>query len=217
MRDAIAAAMSRSKREIPHYYAQVSIDLTRALASLEQFNAARPPPERLLPVALQARAVARAAAERPGFNGHFGPQGFRPAPDVHLGIAIALRGGGLTAPALMHADRKDTPALMRELTDLVARARSGHLRASELSSATLTVTSLGEEGIDVIYPIIHSPQVAIVGFGTLALRPWVVDGRIEPRRICVASLAADHRVSNGRQGAQFLDRIRFWLEKPLEA
>jgi pyruvate dehydrogenase E2 component (dihydrolipoyllysine-residue acetyltransferase) len=216
MRTAIAAAMSRSKREIPHYYLQLSMDFRPTASWLEAFNASRPVPERVLTAVLLLKAVARAAAEKPGFNGYFGAGGFEPAASVHLGVAIALRGGGLVAPAILEADRKPITTIMRELQDLVGRVRAGHMRSSEISSATLTVTSLGDEGVDTLYPIIYPPQVAIVGFGSVIERPWIVDGQLRPRPVLSLTLAADHRVTDGRQGAQFLARVRDWLSKPGE-
>jgi pyruvate dehydrogenase E2 component (dihydrolipoyllysine-residue acetyltransferase) len=214
MRSAIAASMSRSKREIPHYYLQLSMDFQRAASWLEAFNQERPVPERVLTAVLLIKAAARAAAEKPGFNGYFRDGGFEPAPSVNMGVAIALRGGGLVAPAIFDADRKPIATIMHELQDLVGRVRAGHMRSSEISSATLTVTSLGDEGVDTLYPIIYPPQVAIVGFGSVIERPWAIDGRVEPRPVLSLTLAADHRVTDGRQGAQFLARIRDWLSRP---
>lgn len=216
MRNAIAASMSRSKREIPHYYLQLAMDIQPAVRWLEAFNQSRPVPERLLSTVLLIKATARAAAEKPGFNGYFGTAGFAPAAAVHLGVAIALRGGGLVAPAILDADRKPLADIMRELQDLVSRVRAGHMRSSEIASATLTMTSLGEAGADAIYPIIYPPQVAILGFGAVVERPWAVDGRVEVRPVLNLTLAADHRVTDGRQGAQFLARIRDWLTRPAE-
>lgn len=87
-----------------------------------------------------------------------------------------MRGGGLVAPAIHDAERKPLADLMRELQDLVARVRGGHLRSSEIADATITMTSLGDDGVDCLYPVIHPPQVAIVGIGSVLERPWVVDG-----------------------------------------
>jgi pyruvate dehydrogenase E2 component (dihydrolipoamide acetyltransferase) len=216
MRHAIAASMSRSKREIPHYYLQLAMDFGPAASWLEQYNQSRPVPDRLLSSVLLIKATARAAAACAGFNGHYGPNGFEPSKSVHVGVAIALRSGGLVAPAILDADQKPLAAIMRELAELVGRVRSGHMRSSEVASATLTVTSLGEEGADVVYPIIHPPQVAIVGFGSIFTRPWVVDGDIEPRPVINLSLAADHRVTDGRRGAGFLAHIRDALSRPEE-
>jgi pyruvate dehydrogenase E2 component (dihydrolipoamide acetyltransferase) len=214
MRRAIAASMSRSKREIPHYYLQLATDFGPAAGWIERYNEARPVAERLLHAVLLVKATARAAAASEGFNGHLGPRGFEAARSVHVGVAIALRGGGLVAPAILDADRKSLAEIMRELRAVVGRVRSGHMRSSEVASATITVTSLGDEGVDIVYPVIHPPQVAIVGFGSVLTRPWVVDGVIAPRPVIKLSLAADHRVSDGRRGAGFLALIRDGLARP---
>jgi len=216
IRNAIAASMGRSKREIPHYYLQLALDFQAAASWLEEFNRVRPVPERLLPAVLLIKATARAAAEKDGFSGFYGAGGFARSQAVHVGVAIALRGGGLVAPAILDADRKPLPTIMHELQDLVARVRSGHMRSSEIGTATLTITSLGDEGVDLLLPIIYPPQVAIVGFGSVLERPWAVDGRVEVRPVLNLTLAADHRVTDGRLGAQFLARIRDWLMKPAE-
>jgi pyruvate dehydrogenase E2 component (dihydrolipoamide acetyltransferase) len=211
----IAALMERSKREIPHYYLSASIDLTPALAWLEARNRERPVSERVLPAALLLRSVAIAVRAAPELSGHYDGGAFRPAPALHLGVAIALRGGGLIAPAILDAGEKSLSELMRALRELGERARSGRLRASEMSSATLTVTSLGDGAVDSVQAVIYPPQVAIVGFGTPAPRPWVDrDGGLCVRTIVHATLAADHRVSNGHRGALFLKALERALLDP---
>jgi pyruvate dehydrogenase E2 component (dihydrolipoamide acetyltransferase) len=207
MRRAIAAAMARSKREIPHYYLTDTIDLSRGLARLEAANRDRPPVERLLPAALLLRASARALAAVPALNGFWEGEGFRPGPGIHVGWAIALRGGGLVAPAIHDADRLSLAELMAAMRDLVQRARSGGLRSSELSDPTVTVTSLGERGAQAVLAIIQPPQVASIGFGRIALRPWVADGTLVVRPLVSVSLAGDHRASDGHMGGRLLAEI----------
>jgi pyruvate dehydrogenase E2 component (dihydrolipoamide acetyltransferase) len=214
MRSAIAAAMSRSKREIPHLYLSTTIDMTRAMAWLSSENASRSVEERVLPVALLLKAVAVSLAEVPGLNGFWRDGAFAPGTGVHVGCAIALRGGGLVAPAVHHADRKDLDTIMRDLLDLTARARRGTLRSSELADSTITVTSLGELGVDEAFAVIYPPQVAIVAFGRIAQRPWVVDGRIEPRAVLTASISADHRAVDGRRAGQYLTAVDRRLQAP---
>ena len=214
MRQAIAAAMARSKREIPHYYLSLPVDMEAALAWLEDHNAERAPEERLLYAVLLIKAVAVALDKFPEFNGFYRDGGFVPSAEVHVGMAVALRGGGLVAPALHNARETDLTTLMAAFRDLVQRARTGHLRSSELSDPTITVSSLGERGVEGVFPIIYPPQVAIVGFGAVTERPWVWEGRIVPRRVLTASLAADHRVSDGRRGGQFLAAIAEHLQHP---
>lgn len=214
MRGAIAAAMSRSKREIPHYYLSTDIDLGRALAWLEVENAKRKVADRLLPAALLLKATALAIHEVPEVNGTFQDGRFTPGATVNLGVAISLRTGGLIAPALLDAQALSLTDLMTRLTDLVTRARATQLRSSELGTATITVSNLGDQGVGVVFPVIHPPQVAMVGFGRVQQRPWVVEGQVVPRPIVTASLAADHRVSDGHRGGRFLGALEKLLQQP---
>ncbi|WP_444984606.1 dihydrolipoamide acetyltransferase family protein [Halomonas mongoliensis] len=214
MRRAIAATMSRAKREIPHFYLATSVDLHAPDAWLADYNRERPPETRLLMAALFMKATARALARYPQLNGHYGEAGFQPAERVDLGMAIHLRGGGLIAPALADAAALALPALMERLQDLVRRARRGGLRASELGSPTATVTALGEQGVDSVYGVIHPPQVAMIGFGSPRRRPVAVDEMLAIRPVVEVSLAADHRVCDGHLGARFLNEIDAQLQQP---
>jgi pyruvate dehydrogenase E2 component (dihydrolipoamide acetyltransferase) len=214
MRAAIAAAMARSKREIPHYYLEHQVEVTASEQWLSRTNAARKPEHRLLMAALTVRAVALAARRFPAFNGFYGDGKYQPASAVNVGMAIAIRGGGLAAPALHDADQLTLDELMARMRDLVQRMRSGRIRGSEIADSTITVSSLGERGVETLYGIIYPPQVAIVGFGTIVTRPWVVDGAIGPRPVVSITLSADHRVSDGHAGALFLAEIGKLLQEP---
>lgn len=214
MRSAIAAAMSRSKREIPHVYLSTTIDMTKAMAWLAAENEKRGVERRLLPVVLLLKAVARAIADVPGLNGFWIDGTFKAGAGVHVGCAIALREGGLVAPAIHDMDRKDMDTIMGELLDLTARVRGGSLRSSELSDPTITVTNLGELGVEEAFAVIYPPQVAIVAFGRVMSRPWVVDGRVEARTVLTATISADHRAVDGRRAGQFLAAIDRRLQIP---
>ena len=214
MREAIATAMSRSKREIPHYYLSLTKDVTAAVDWLAARNASVPVTERMLFAALLLKAVALTCRDVQGFSGFYRDGRYEPSPSVHVGVAVALRGGGLVAPAIMDTADKPLPALMEEFRQLVMRARAGRLRASELAAPSIIVTSLGDAEVDAVFPIIQPPQVAIVGSGAVSARPWVVDGKVEPRQLIVLSLGADHRVTDGRLGAQFLAGIAERLAAP---
>ena len=214
MRQAIAALMARSKREIPHYYLQSTIDMRVPLAWLADVNVGRPVADRILPAALLLKAVAVAAHEFTEMNGFFVDGAFRPSEQVHLGVAVSLRGGGLIAPALHDTDTLGVDEVMRGMKDLVTRARSGRLRSSEMSDPTLTVTNLGEQGAEAVLGVIYPPQVAIVGFGRIVDRPWAVDGMLAVHPVLTATLAADHRVSDGHRGGLFLAAIDEALQDP---
>lgn len=214
MRQAIAAAMSRSKREIPHYYLAETFSVQVAMDWLQQRNAGLPIAERLLPAVLLIKAVAVALQRAPELNGFYRDGQFHPGAAVHAGVAISLRGGGLVAPAILDAQRKPLEQLMRELADLVRRARAGSLRSSEISDATITITNLGDQAIESVFGVIYPPQVALVGFGGIATRPWVVGGVVCAQPVLCATLAADHRVSDGHRGAMFLAELRDLLQQP---
>lgn len=202
MRKAIAAAMSRSKREIPHYYLSQTIPMQRAAEWLAAENAKRPITGRFLMGALQLKAVALALGDFADLNGFYRDGAYQHAPAVHAGVAISLRQGGLVAPAIHDVAALSLDQLMKALADLVRRARAGSLRSSEMSDPTITVTNLGDTGVDAVFPIIYPPQVAIVGFGAIR------EGKV------VASLGADHRASDGRRGALFLAELARRLQEP---
>lgn len=214
MRKAIAAAMARSKREIPHYYLSETVDLHAALAWIENFNSSRSPIDRILPAVLFLKAAALALHEQPRLNGLYEDGGFVPSASVHIGWAVALRGGGLIAPAIRDTDKKSVSELMSAMRDLVERARRGGLRGSELTSSTITVSNVGDRGAEKVTGVIYPPQVAIVGFGRIVARPWVVDGRVESRPIVTISLAADHRVTDGHIGGLYLAAVARLLQEP---
>jgi len=216
MRKAIAAAMSRSKREIPHYYLSETIPMQRAAEWLARENEKRPVTERLLMGALQLKAVALALAKAPELNGFWRDGAFQPAGGVHIGVAISIRQGGLIAPAIHEADKKSLGELMHALNDLVSRARAGSLRSSEMSDPTITVTNLGDQGVEAVFGVIYPPQVALVGFGRLETRPWVENGALLALPLVTASLSADHRASDGIRGARFLAGLRERLQHPEE-
>ncbi len=214
MRTAIANAMARSKREIPHYYLTQTVDLQAAADWLAALNAGRAPDARLLMGALVVKATALAATKVPEMNGHYSERGFSPSVQVHAGVAVALRGGGLIAPAIRDAAALSLDETMAAMRDLVARARTGRLRSSEMTDGTITISSMGETGAEAIGAVIYPPQVAILGVGAPQRRPWIADDAVAPRMTVTLTLSADHRVSDGRRGAKFLLEIDRLLQNP---
>jgi pyruvate dehydrogenase E2 component (dihydrolipoamide acetyltransferase) len=206
--------MARSKREIPHYYLATTIDMHEAMTWLAEENLKRPVTDRLLYGVLLIKAVALALKEVPELNSLWRGSELVRSEAIHVGVAISLRGGGLVAPALHDTAGRSLTDLMRSLRGLVQRARSGGLRSSELSDPTITVTSLGEQGVESVFGVIFPPQVAIVGFGKIVERPWAVGGRLEARPVVTATLSADHRVSDGHRGGLFLAAVDRLLQEP---
>jgi pyruvate dehydrogenase E2 component (dihydrolipoamide acetyltransferase) len=160
------------------------------------------------------KAVARALGDVPELNGYWREDHLQPQEAIHLGLAISLRQGGLVIPAIHHADLKSLDEIMAVLRDLIPRVRSGRLRSSELTDATMTVTNLGDLGVEVVYGVIYPPQVALVGFGKITEQPWAEQGMLGVRPILRATLAADHRATDGHRGGQFLEALARYLQEP---
>lgn len=214
MRKAIAAAMTRSKQTIPHFYLSQTMDVQGAIDLLAVRNAEAPPEERILLGAVLLRAAALAAQKAETLNGHYTDGAFQPAAQVNPGLAVALRGGGLVAPALADVPSMTLAETMAAMRDTVSRARAGRLTSSEMTRGTLTVSSLGETCGEVMAGVIFPPQVALIGIGAPQLRPWVAGGQVVPRTVITVTLAADHRVTGGRQAARFLAGFETLISKP---
>ncbi|HEU4667851.1 MAG TPA: dihydrolipoamide acetyltransferase family protein [Arthrobacter sp.] len=216
LRRAVGALMARSKKTIPHYYLSTTLDMGAAVAWMQSVNLQRPVSSRLVPSALLLKAAALAARDVPEVNGLYVDDEFRPSQAVHLGVAVALRKGGIVAPAIHDADQLPVDTLMERLRDLVSRARAGRLQRAEMADPTITVTNLGDLGVESVFGVIYPPQVAMVGLGRLMEQPWAHEGMLGVRPVVTATLSADHRVSDGLRGARYLARLEELLQKPEE-
>ncbi|MGM0545417.1 MAG: dihydrolipoamide acetyltransferase family protein [Bacteroidota bacterium] len=214
MRQSIAAAMSKSNKEIPHYYLETDIDMKAALEWLSDENKNRPVDKRLLPPMLLIKAVANALTEVPELNGFWTDEAMHIEEGIHVGFAVSLRQGGLVIPAILDADLKSLDEIRSDFVDMVTRAREGHLKSREISSATITITSLGERGAEKVYGVIYPPQVALLGFGKITDRTRAVDGSIGIRPTLSVVLAGDHRATDGHTGSRFLEKLNAQLQHP---
>ncbi len=214
MRALIAERMTIANREIPHYYLSQDVDLTALLGWIATENEGRPIGERLLPAALYVKATAIAAARHRELNGFWIDGRFEGGDGVNVAMAIALRRGGLVTPQIASADERSVGEIMAMLREFVTAARTGTLRTSWMTGATITLTNLGDQGADRVYGVISPPQVALVGTGAVRERAWVVDGDVAARSILTVTLAADHRATDGASGARFLATLAEALEKP---
>jgi pyruvate dehydrogenase E2 component (dihydrolipoamide acetyltransferase) len=217
MRRTIARLMTKAWQEIPHYHVASRIDLRSCLAELDTINENRSAASRVLSGAVLASAAARAVAEVPGVNGYWLDGSFVQGDGVHLGIVVALRSGGLLAPVIRDANRKTVDEVMNEMRDLVTRARTGRLRATEMVGATFTVTELGDGAAESVAPIIHPPQVAILGLGSVHDEPWAEHGMLDVRPVVHATLAGDHRAIDGRLGSLYLTTLSRFLQEPIKS
>lgn len=213
IRLAVAAAMSKSNREIPHYYLQTKIDMSPALQWLAEANRNRAVKDRLLPVVLLIKATAKALVDVPDLNAWW-ENGLQRKQDVHIGFVVSLRGGGIIVPAIHDVGKKSLDEIMKGLSDIIPRARAQTLRSSELADSTITVTSLPEGSVETVFGVIYPPQVALVGFGTIREEPWAEGGMLAARPVLTVSLSADHRATDGITGGQFLQALKKHLHTP---
>jgi len=213
IRMAVASAMTKSNREVPHYYLQTKVDMSHSLEWLANANKQRAVRDRLLPVVLLIKAVAKALADVPDLNAWW-DNGLHRKQNVHIGFVVSLRNGGIIVPAIHDAGKKSLDELMRSLTDIIPRARALKLRSSELADSTITITSLGEGAVETVYGVIYPPQVALVGFGAITEEPWAENGMLGVKPVLTVSLAADHRATDGNTGSEFLTALKNYLKKP---
>lgn len=214
VREAIARAMSRSKREIPHYYLQSQFNIDTLVAWLDNRNSTQPPEERLFMPAVLMRAVVLALQSNPDMNGYYENGAFQRSADIHLGITVALKPSGVMTPAIIDAQTLSLPELNTAFADLVQRARAGKLRNREMTDGTVTVTNVGDLGADAVTGVIFPPQVSLVGFGRVRKAPVVDGNTVRPGFVIDTSLSADHRVTDGLAGSKMLNTIARLLAQP---
>jgi pyruvate dehydrogenase E2 component (dihydrolipoamide acetyltransferase) len=208
--------MSRAKREIPHYYVATTVDMEAVTTWLRRRNRELPVADRILPAAALLKATALGLRDFPELNGFWSEGGFRPAEEVHLGVAVSVRAGPLVAPAIHDTADLALTEVMSRLRDLVRRARSGRLTRAELADPTFTVTDLGDQGVEEVIGVIYPPQVALLGVGRMVDRPWAVGGRIGVSPVVRLTLSGDHRATDGATGARFLASVDHLLQHPEE-
>jgi pyruvate/2-oxoglutarate dehydrogenase complex dihydrolipoamide acyltransferase (E2) component len=159
------------------------------------------------------RAVTRAIRDVPIVNSAWGEQGIIIKKDIHVGIATALE-DGLLVPVVRHADRKGLTQLAKEIADLAERARSKKLSPEEVQGGTFTITNHGGSGSLFSTPIIHQPQIAILGVGAIQKRAMVLNHEaIAIRSMGYLSLSFDHRVIDGATADQFMGKVKGYLEQ----
>lgn len=203
-RSFISQLMSRSNTDIPHFYLQQVISIESLSRYIENLNTNCSTKDRLLLVAFFVKALANACKLVPAVNGFWRNNTFEKASQIHVGIAIHSSNFGLKAPAIHNADKKSVKFISQELVELTARVRSGHVRLSEFKDPTITLTALGEQGVDAVYGMIYPPQVALLGIGASTNRVLTDGKNISIQSSITATLAGDHRAIDGHEGSRFL-------------
>jgi pyruvate dehydrogenase E2 component (dihydrolipoamide acetyltransferase) len=209
----VAAAMSKSNREIPHYYLEKKIDISKALSWLGEANSQRSVKNRVLVAVLLIKATAKALLEFPDLNAVW-KNGLQAKKEINIGFVVSLRSGGIIVPAFHQVDTKTIDEIMEMMNDIIPRARALKLRSSELSDSTITITNIGDGGADSVFGIIYPPQVAIIGFGTVSEQPYAEKGLLGIHSFISVTLAGDHRATDGLSGSRFLASLNKHLQNP---
>jgi pyruvate dehydrogenase E2 component (dihydrolipoamide acetyltransferase) len=215
LQSTIARRMAESKATAPHFYLEAEIDMSRAVAARARLKAAAGEGE-VVPSFndMVVKACALALREFPRANGAYRDGRFELYSRVNVGVAVAAQ-DALVVPTVFDADRKGLRQIAADSRALAQRVRDGQITPPELSGGTFTVSNLGMYGIDSFAAVINAPQAGILAVGAIKQRPAVRDGEIVPAHLMNATLACDHRILYGAEGAQFLARIRTLLEEPL--
>jgi pyruvate dehydrogenase E2 component (dihydrolipoamide acetyltransferase) len=214
MRQAIARRMTQSKQTEPHYYLTLDIDMTDAMAFRKQLNAAASETQRVSVNDLIVKACAIALQRHPKFHAEYTEAGLQYHDRINIDIGIALE-EGLMAPAILDCGTKSLGRIAEEAKDLIERAKGGRLTAEEYSEGNFTITNLGAYGVETLIGIINPPQAAILGVGSVMPQPAVREDRVVVRQLMKVALSADHRVSDGAEGARFIKEIQSLLENPV--
>ena len=214
MRKVIAERLAQSLGPVPHFYLTIEVDMRRAKELRESANLLDPN-QKLTYNDIILKAVAAALRKHPEVNASFMGASLRYHNRVHIGIAVAVEGGGLITPVIRDCDRKTLQQISAEAKELAARARVRKLKPEEYVGATFSVSNLGMMGIDEFSAVINPPEGAILAVGAVVEKPVAVDGRIEIGSRCRMTLSLDHRVVDGATGAAFLKSLRGILENPV--
>ena len=214
MRAAIAAALQRSKQQIPHFYETIDIDVEAVSSLRARLNEQLKNQDVKLSLAdFIAKGVCAALLKHPAVNSTFDGTHITRHASVHLGIAVAVA-DGLIVPVLKHADKMGLRELREKTVPLVERARAGRQKQDEASGGTFTISSLGSFGIREFAAIINPPQVAILAIGAAEKRAVVKGDQIVARTMMSVTLSADHRIVDGATAADFLRTLKTLLEEP---
>jgi pyruvate dehydrogenase E2 component (dihydrolipoamide acetyltransferase) len=211
----VARRMAESKATAPHFYLSVDVDMSRAVEARARIKASAGEGD-VIPSFndMVVKACALALREHPRANGAYRDGHLELYSRVNVGVAVAAQ-DALVVPTVFDADRKGLRDIATETRALAARVRDGTVTPPELSGGTFTVSNLGMFGTDSFSAVINPPQAGILAVGAIAERPVVRDGEITTAHLMPVTLACDHRILYGADGAQFLARIRSLLEEPL--
>ncbi len=212
LRRAIGEKMSRSKREIPHFYLTLSVDMEKVKELKETLNSAKD--LKLSYTDFIIKALSISLLKYKNLNAHFKKEGLKVFDSVNIGVALD-KGDSLIVPVIHNVEKKDIEEIERERHDLVDKALNGKLTPFDMEGATFTISNLGPYNIEEFSAIIDPPQVGILAIGKIKDTPLAVDGQVRIKPVLKVTLSADHRAIDGAYGAKFLNYFKEILENPI--
>lgn len=206
--------MVEAKVEVPHFYVTHEYDMAPVMEMRAQINALLPDGEKLSVNDFVVKAVALALRQFPNLNASLADGAIIRHGQVNVGVAVAVEGGLLTV-VCRDADRKPLRQISLEVSSMATKARDGKVRPDDIEGSTFSISNLGMFDVDSFTAIINPPEAAILAVGSAREVPVVVDGEIKPGIRMKATLSVDHRVSDGAEGARFLQALELYLQEPL--
>lgn len=217
MRTRIASRMVESKQQVPHFYVTTEIDVEALLALRKQINAGLDEERKVTVNDLIVKATALTLREFPNLNSHFYGDKIARYKRINIGIAVALPQGGLLNVVAKDADKTAIGTMATQNKEMIARAREGKLKPDDMSGSTFTVSNLGAYGVEHFLAIINPPEAGILAIGAAQKVPVVKeDGSIGVGNRMKVTISVDHRVSDGAEGAQFMQRFKQLVESPMQ-
>jgi pyruvate dehydrogenase E2 component (dihydrolipoamide acetyltransferase) len=215
LQQTIARRMAESKATAPHFYLTIEIDMGKAVAARSALKGAAGEGQ-VVPSFndMVVKACAIALREFPKANGAYRDGRFELYSRVNVGVAVAAE-EALVVPTIFDADKKGLRQIAEDARAVAAKVRDGSVTPPELSGGTFTVSNLGMYGIDSFEAVINMGQAAILAVGAIREAPAVRDGQVVPAQLMKATIACDHRILYGAEGAEFLARVKALLEEPV--
>jgi pyruvate dehydrogenase E2 component (dihydrolipoamide acetyltransferase) len=214
LRAAIGRRMTAAKQQVPHFYVTSEIDAAPLMALRAQINETLPDDRKTSVNDFIVKAAALALRQLPALNASLDGEAIVRHGEINIGVAVALDDGLMTV-VVRQADMKPLLAISQEIRTLAARARSGKVRPEDVEGSTFTVSNLGMFDVDHFVAIINPPEAAILAVGSVREVPVVRDGQIVPGKVVQVTLSADHRVTDGAEGARWLQIVRGLIEQPV--
>ena len=214
MRKTIAQRLAQSLGPVPHFYLTIDVDMKKAKELRESANKLNPD-LKLTYNDIIVKACAVALTQHPDVNASFTGTAIRYHNRIHLGIAVAIDGGGLITPVVRDCNFKTLQQISAESKDLIARARTRKLKPEEYTGGTFSVSNLGMMGIVEFSAVINPPEGAILAIGSVEEKPVVENGQVTIGFRCRMTLSCDHSVVDGATGARFLQSLQQILENPI--